>query len=156
MQPNKLCHIEVTERLVLCFSIAKCCTFHPNRRSADYRASMARGTVSSGFTLYQACMTFASSSIRKEDRIIPSYFLPYIDFSPQAPYAFATLWSGSERSGKPSLYLMSNFICLSGGSGLIPTASMRCFCRSFKDVLTLQACFVQPGVSAFLAVTHGA
>ena len=49
------------------------------------RAAKALGTVSLGLTLYQAWITFPCSSRRKEERIMPSYSFPYIDFLPQVP-----------------------------------------------------------------------
>lgn len=55
-----------------------------------FMASIAFGTVSSGFTLYHVPATFPFSSTRTEERMIPSYFFPYMDFSPHAPYASAT------------------------------------------------------------------
>ena len=48
-------------------------------------ASLAFGTVCSGLTLYQACMILPPSSMRKAERMMPIYFFPYMDFSPQTP-----------------------------------------------------------------------
>ena len=39
---------------------------------AEFNASLALGTVSAGFTLYQASMIVPVSSTRKDDRMIPS------------------------------------------------------------------------------------
>ena len=63
------------------------------------RAASAFGTVSFGLTLYRAAAIRPAGSITKADRTMPMYFLPYMFFSPQTPYASATVWSGSERSG---------------------------------------------------------
>jgi hypothetical protein len=46
----------------------------------------ASGTVSAGLILYQAAIILPFSSTRKEDRIIPSTFLPYMVLLPQTPY----------------------------------------------------------------------
>ncbi len=80
--------------------------------------------MSLGETLYQVSITFPSSSTRKADRMMPMYFLPYMLFSPHTPYASATAWSGSERSGKPSPYLASQRDCADGWSGLMPTMAV--------------------------------
>lgn len=65
------------------------------RRQADDRgcfltASMARGTVSLGLTLYQASTILPFSSMRNDERMMPIDFRPRNDFSPHAPYASAT------------------------------------------------------------------
>jgi hypothetical protein len=54
-------------------------------RSIQASASSALGTVSSGLTLYAAWRMWPSSSIRKEERMIPARIVPYSDFLPQAP-----------------------------------------------------------------------
>jgi len=50
-----------------------------------FSAARASGTVSAGDTLYQAPATLPFSSIRNDERMMPKYFLPYIDFSPHTP-----------------------------------------------------------------------
>ena len=49
-----------------------------------------------------------------------------MDFSPQAPYNFATLLSGSDNKVKPRSYLPSNFFCIDGSSGLILRRPLCC------------------------------
>ena len=48
-------------------------------------APNALGTVSFGLTLYQAFSMLPLASTRKDERRIPMYFLPYMDFSVQTP-----------------------------------------------------------------------
>src|SRR5271156_1008444 len=50
-------------------------------------------------TVYQARCTTPFASSRKVDLIVPTVFLPYMVFSPQAPYAVMTVCSGSDKSG---------------------------------------------------------
>ena len=102
--------------------------------------------MSLGLILGHASAILPFSSIRNAERMMPMYFLPYIDFSPQAPYLSATLCSGSDSSGKPSEYFSSNFFCLAGASGLMPriwTSTSSLIAQSSHDWV------VQPGVSAF-------
>ena len=57
----------------------------------------------------------------KVERSIPMYFLPYIDFSPQAPYSSATLWSGSAEQGEAELRASRRTSrSAAGSSGEIP------------------------------------
>src|SRR5947199_7026143 len=49
--------------------------------------------VSFGEILGHGWATLPSSSMRKADRTMPMYFLPYMERSPQAPKASATAWS---------------------------------------------------------------
>src|SRR5205814_9174738 len=69
--------------------------------------SSTLSTCPSTFTLGKTFMTFPSL-MRNVLRIAPSTFLPYIVFSPHAPYASWTLRSGSERSGIWRPYLSRN------------------------------------------------
>jgi hypothetical protein len=48
-----------------------------------------------GFYIYQA-------PDKKDERMIPSIFLPHMVFSPQAPYTLASAWSLSEHPRNPS------------------------------------------------------
>src|SRR4051812_32472857 len=72
-------------------------------------------------TLYFASSTLPSGSTTIVDRITPMTFLPYIVFSPQAPYSSSTLCSGSESSGKVRNSSSANFVRASGLSGEIPS-----------------------------------
>src|SRR5205807_149996 len=74
---------------------------HDQRPTAATRLA----AVSFGETRYHACSTRPFSSTRNAERMIPMYFLPYMLFSPHTPYASATAWSSSARSGKPKPYL---------------------------------------------------
>ena len=84
----------------------------------------------------------------KVERSIPMYFLPYIDFSPQAPYLSATLWSGSASRVKSSFWLSANLRSASGSSGEIPSTRAPSSRYSSPRSRMPQAWVVQPGVSA--------
>src|SRR5690554_1352589 len=86
----------------------------------EARALRRLAGVSLGLIFGHACSILPFSSMRKAERMMPMYFLPYIDFSPHAPYFSATAWSSSDRRGNPSPYFSSNFACLAGLSGLMP------------------------------------
>src|SRR5215467_14449066 len=60
------------------------------------------GCFSAFATLAQCFFTLPSGPIQTVERITPTVFLPYIVFSPYAPYFRITLRSGSERSGNGS------------------------------------------------------
>src|SRR5262249_36051742 len=123
----------------------------PPRRRAEYRyasAASAPGTVSFGLTPYHVAAILPFSSIRKAERTMPMYLRPYIDFSPHTPKASATVWSSSASRGKPSEYLVSNFCCAAGLSGLMPITSTPCAPKSRRASRTLHDCTVHPGVSA--------
>lgn len=111
-------------------------------------ALSALGPVSSGFILYQDSIILPSSSIKNDERIIPSVFLPYIIFSPQAPYALATERSGSESKGNCRWYFSSNFFCVAGGSGLIAATTTPFLANSGCASRTLWAWAVHPEVLA--------
>ena len=51
-------------------------------QDAPARAFRASGTVSLGEILYQAFVTRPSSSIRKDDQMIPMYVLPWFNRPP--------------------------------------------------------------------------
>ena len=82
------------------------------------------------------------------DRITPVVFLPYIIFSPQAPYLLITFLSGSDSSVKGSEYLAANFWCDASLSGEMPSTTVSCAWISDQRSRKPQASFVQPGVSS--------
>ena len=53
-------------------------------------------------------------------RWAPKYVLPYIDFSPQTPYASQTAWSSSASSVKLRFWPSWNFFTRLTGSGETP------------------------------------
>ena len=78
---------------------------------ADHNACAAASTSSawpSTFTLRQIRVIRPFRSIRTVVRRIPRKVLPYIDFSPQAPYDSSTSCCSSEASGTESWYLSRN------------------------------------------------
>ena len=78
---------------------------------------------------------------------MPMYLRPYMLFSFHTPNASATVWSGSESSGKPSPYFSANFNCFDGLSGLMPSTAVSPM--SPRMSFSPHACLVHPGVSAF-------
>src|SRR5215211_7507504 len=81
-------------------------------------------------------------------RATPMYLRPYIDFSPQVPYASATAWSASASSVKSSEYLSANRLTSSTGSGETPITRAPEASYSAERSRTPHACLVHPGVSA--------
>ena len=81
----------------------------------DYRQSSASSTCSgcsAAFaTRFQCFITLPSGPIQTVERITPVVFLPYIIFSPHAPYFVITFLSGSESSMNGSLYFFVNVAC---------------------------------------------
>ncbi len=55
------------------------------RGHSAFAASSTASAWPGTFTLRQTCATLPSAPIRKVDRSIPMYFLPYMDFSTQVP-----------------------------------------------------------------------
>src|SRR5215469_14633154 len=98
--------------------------------------------------LYHARCTLPSGPMRKVDRIVPTVFLPYMVFSPHAPYFSITVCAGSESSGKERSYFSLNFTCLAAPSGEIPTTLAPERLNAERFSLNWQASFVQPGVSS--------
>src|SRR5262249_60246413 len=82
-----------------------------SRRSPPERmaSSTCSGCCSALATFFQCRFTFPSGPIHTVERMTPMVFLPYIIFSPYAPYVFIILRSGSESSGNGSLYFLMNF-----------------------------------------------
>ena len=80
--------------------------------------------------------------------MVPTVFLPYIVFSPQAPYFSMTFLSASVRSGNFSLYFVRNFVCFSAPSGEMPSTATPAFSKVLRLSLNWQASLVQPGVSS--------
>ena len=80
--------------------------------------------------------------------MVPTVFLPYIVFSPQAPYFSMTFLSASVSSGNFSLYLVRNFTCFSALSGEMPSTATPAFSKVLRLSLNWHASFVQPGVSS--------
>src|SRR5207344_3129991 len=73
-------------------------------------ARTSSGCFSALATRAQCFCTFPSGPIHTVERITPFVFLPYIIFSPNAPYAAITFRSGSDSRVNGSLYLAANFL----------------------------------------------
>ena len=82
----------------------------------------------------------------KVERITPTDFLPYDIFSPQAPYAVSTRWSGSDSSGKVRPSASRKRASLAGWSGEMPSTVKPAPSRSARLSRKSQACLVQPPV----------
>ena len=111
--------------------------------------SACSGCFSALATRAQWRSTLPSLPISTVERITPTVFLPYIIFSPKAPYFFITLRSGSERSGKGSLYFPMNFWCDAAPSALTPSTVTPSFANARMSSRKPHASLVQPGVSSF-------
>ena len=64
-----------------------------------------------------------SASMMNVVRCAPQYFLPYIDFSTQAPYSSVTAWSSSASSVKLSDCLSWKRLTRLTGSGETPSTT---------------------------------
>ena len=95
-----------------------------------------------------AFATLPSGSITNVERLIPVYVRPMYFFSPQTPYASASLCSGSASSRNGSSCFDLNFWCDWTGSGLTPITSTPCSRKRSYVSLNSQASVVQPGVSS--------
>ena len=89
-----------------------------------------------------------SGPIQTVDRITPTIFLPYIVFSPYAPYDRMTLRSGSESSMNGSRYLDANRWCEAASSPDTPITTAPSSRRSSQASRKPHASLVQPGVSS--------
>ena len=83
-------------------------------------------------TWYQARWTLPFGPTKNVERIVPTVFLPYIVFSPHAPYFSITFLSASVRRGNLSLYLVRNFTCFSALSGEIPSTATPAFSKVLR------------------------
>ena len=99
-------------------------------------------------TRFQCLTTLPSPPIQTVERMTPVVFFPYIIFSPKAPYFVITFLSGSQSSGKGSLYFFVNFAWASGPSGDTPSTTAPVFLMSPQRSRKPHASLVQPGVSS--------
>src|SRR5262249_34916676 len=108
-----------------------------------------RAGCSSAFGTRAQCLrTTPSGPIHTVERITPWTFLPYIIFSPKAPYLVITDLSGSESSRNGSLYLAANFWCAAPPSGETPSTTAFFVWIAPHRSRKPQASFVHPGVSS--------
>src|SRR6187200_1477273 len=99
-------------------------------------------------TLGQIWMMRPSAPIRNVLRRTPINLRPYIDFSPQAPYAVSIPLASSEASAMDRRYLALNLSCAVTGSGETPRMAVPALAKSARKRENSIASFVQPGVSA--------
>src|SRR5439155_16032484 len=99
-------------------------------------------------TRVQCFFTFPSGPIQTVERITPVVFLPYIIFSPHAPYFVITFLSGSESSRNDSLYFFVKRACDVAPSGEMPSTTASCFSIARYRSRNPHASLVQPGVSS--------
>src|SRR5690349_15399452 len=123
-------------------------TGDPQRGIHRPRSRRSFATCPVAFTLYCATAIFPSGSTTNVDRITPVTFLPYMVFSPNAPYACRTSLSGSLSSGNVTPSRSRNFASLAGLSGEIPSTAYPWACSESSESRKSHACLVQPGVIA--------
>ena len=85
------CHRHHRRRLALRLGDPQPRPEAPQAAASSARALRTRASCFFGCTLGKTRAILPFGSMMKVERSIPMYFLPYIDFSPQAPYLSATL-----------------------------------------------------------------
>src|SRR5215813_11378544 len=100
-------------------------------------------------TFCQIWMMRPSAPIRNVFRRTPINLRPYIDFSPQAPYAVSIFLASSEPKEMERRCLALNLSCVVTGSAETPRMAVPALVKSARKRENSMASFVQPGVSAF-------
>src|SRR5262245_4123971 len=127
--------------------------FYSTTERIRYRQSSASSTcagcAAAFATRFQCFFTLPSGPIQTVERITPVVFLPYIIFSPHAPYFIITFLSGSESSRNGSLYFFVKLAWEVAPSGEMPSTTASCFSIAWYRSRKPHASLVQPGVSSF-------